>query len=184
MDPLTQLDRLGPVLAGVVGDIDPDQLDDPTPCADLDVRGVLEHMIGGATAFTAAYRGESPPEPDVADPLASFGPALEGLGAAVAAPGALDRTIDSPFGEVSGDHFARYIVLDGLVHGWDMATATGQGYDPPAELVAEAAGFARDHLDGMRGDGTFDAAATPPAGASAMEQLVAFTGRQPTAAPA
>ena len=60
MDPLAQLEQLGPHLGGVVAGITPDHLDDPTPCDDFTVRGVLEHMIVGATAFAAAYRGEAP----------------------------------------------------------------------------------------------------------------------------
>ena len=143
MDPLTQLDQLGPHLGGVVAGITPDQLDRPTPCADFTVRGVLEHMIGGATVFAAAYRGEAPAEPDLSDPLGGFGPALGDLVAAISAPGALDRTVAAPFGEVPGETFARFVVLDGLVHGWDLATATGQPYDPPDELVAAVDAFAR-----------------------------------------
>src|SRR5262245_26048325 len=50
MTPLEQFEALGPVLATVVGGIDTDDLDNDTPCADFDVRGVLEHMIGGAGA--------------------------------------------------------------------------------------------------------------------------------------
>ncbi len=76
MDPLTQLNQLAPLLSGVVAGMQPDQLDLPTPCAEFTVRGVLEHMIGGATAFAAAYRGETPAEPDLSDVLAGFGPAL------------------------------------------------------------------------------------------------------------
>ena len=59
MDPLTQLDRLGPALGDIVAGITPEQLDDPTPCADSTIRGVLEHMISGATAFAAAV--DAPP---------------------------------------------------------------------------------------------------------------------------
>jgi hypothetical protein len=67
---LTQLEQLGPHLGAVVTGIKPDQLDDPTPCANFTVRGVLEHMIAGATAFTAAYRSEQPAEPSAgASPL-------------------------------------------------------------------------------------------------------------------
>lgn len=181
MDPLTQLDQLAPLLAGVVGGITPDQLDQPTPCDDFSVRGVLEHMIGGATMFTAAYRGEIPADPDLSDPLATFGPTLQGLGAAVGAPGALDRTVAAPFGEVPGDQFARFIVLDGLVHGWDMATATGQAYDPPDALVAAADAFARESVDPLRDGQTFADAVEPPADASPIERLAAYTGRRPLA---
>jgi uncharacterized protein (TIGR03086 family) len=177
MDPLSQLDQLAPLLADVVGGISPGQLDRPTPCAEFTVRGVLEHMISGATTFAAAYRGETPGEPDLADVLAGFGPALAGLGAAIGAPGALDRTIAAPFGEVSGEAFARYVVLDGLVHGWDLATATGQAYDPPADLVAAADDYAHRTIDALRDGQTFAAAVEPATDASPIERLAAYTGR-------
>jgi len=179
MDPVTQLGLLGPLVGEVVGGIDPDQLDDPTPCADFTVRGVLEHMIGGATAFAAAFRGEEAGEPELADPLARFGPALTDLAAAISAPGALDRMVVAPFGEVPGESFARFVVLDGLVHGWDMANATGQVYDPPAELVAVVDAFARQALDPLRDGQTFVDAVDPEEGATPIEHLVAYTGRTP-----
>src|SRR5688572_30473621 len=103
MDVLGQLDELGTLLAGVVGGIRPDQLDRATPCAEFDVTGVLEHMIGGATQFTAAFRGtDAAPGARSGDVLADFGAALGDLAAAIRAPGALDRTIAAPFGEVPG----------------------------------------------------------------------------------
>jgi uncharacterized protein (TIGR03086 family) len=182
MDPLAQLDQLGPVLGGVVAGIRPDQLDAPTPCADFDVRGVLEHMIGGATSFAAAYRGEEPAAPDLSDPLTGFPAALGDLAAAVSAPGALDTTVAAPFGEVDGASFARFIVLDGLVHGWDMAVATGQAYEPPAELVASADAFAHGALDDLRDGETFGAAVEPAPDATPMERLAAYTGRHSLAA--
>ena len=178
MDPISQLEQLGPHLGGVVANIRPDQLDEPTPCSDYDVRGVLEHMISGATAFAAAYRGEAPADPDLRDPLGSFGPVLGDLVAAITAPGALDQTVAAPFGEVPGETFARFVVLDGLVHGWDMATATGQAYEPPDELVAAADAFARQALDPLRDGDTFAAATEPPAGAPPIVRLAAYTGRQ------
>jgi uncharacterized protein (TIGR03086 family) len=181
MDPLSQLGQLGPLLAGVVGDITPDQLDRPTPCTEYTVRGVLGHMIGGATAFAAAYRGETAAEPDLSDVLAGFGPALQGLGGSMSAPGALDRTVAAPFGEVPGETFARFIVLDGLVHGWDMATATGQVYEPSDELVAAADAFARQALDPLRDGQTFAEAVEPAPDASPIERLAAYTGRRPLA---
>jgi uncharacterized protein (TIGR03086 family) len=179
MQPLEQLDQLGPALATVVGGIRPEQLDDPTPCASFTVRGVLGHMIGGATAFAAAFRGQPAPtaeEPD--DVLAAFGPALGDLAAAISAPGALERTVAAPFGAVPGETFARFVVLDGLVHGWDLATATGQPFDPPETLVADVAEFARASLDPLRDGDTFAAATEAAPDASAIERLAAYTGRQ------
>lgn len=181
MDPLTQLDELGPLLAEVVANISPDELDRSTPCADFTVRGVLEHMIGGATMFAAAFRGEASPEPDTADVLASFGPALGELASAISAPGALDGTVAAPFGDTPGDTFARFVVLDGLVHGWDLATATGQPYEPPDALVTEVEAFARQAIDPLRDGQTFGTAVEPSAEATPIERLAAYTGRRPLA---
>lgn len=178
MDALRQLDLLGPELAAVVGSIRPDQLDNPTPCAAFTVRGVLEHMVVGATMFTAAFEGTAPAEPDTTDVLAAFGPALAGLLDAMRAPGALGRTIQAPFGAVSGEDFARFVALDGLVHGWDLATATGQPYAPPDALVAEAEAFARGAVDPLRDGDTFAPAVAAPPGAAPIERLAAYTGRR------
>jgi len=182
MEPLAQLDRLAPALGRVISGIQPDQLDLPTPCADFTVRGVLEHMVGGATAFAAAYRGVEPDAPDLADPLAGLPVALGGLFEAMSAPGALDGTIVAPFGELPREDFARFVVLDGIVHGWDMATATGQAYDPDPELVAAVESFARSTLDPLRDGQTFAAAVEPASDASPIERLAAYTGRRPLAA--
>jgi uncharacterized protein (TIGR03086 family) len=180
MDPLDQLDALGPILGGVVAGIDSDQLGNPTPCANFDVRGVLAHMISGATAFAAAFRGEttSPSNAAPVDELAAFAPALTNLATAMHEPGALDRTIEAPFGAIDGASFARFVVLDGLVHGWDLSVATGQSYDPPAAVVAAATDFATSVLENLRDGETFAAATEATKNASLIEQLAAYTGRR------
>jgi uncharacterized protein (TIGR03086 family) len=180
MDPRDQLDQILPLLDQLVAALDDVQLDAPTSCAKFAVRDVLGHMVGGATMFAAAFRGQAPTPPgDATDLVAAFPNAMAELRAAVRSPGALERTIAAPFGEVPGDVFARFVAMDGLVHGWDIATATGQRYDPPTALVAEVDTFARQAIsDDLRDGDTFAAAVEPPAGASPLVRLVAFTGRQ------
>jgi uncharacterized protein (TIGR03086 family) len=183
MGPVQQLEELGPLLGQVASRLTPSDLDAPTPCSDFTVRGVLGHMIGGATQFAAAFRGTTPAvvPVDVADRpdvVERAGAALGDLIAAISAPGALDQMVAAPFGEMPGEAFARFVVLDGLVHGWDIATATGQAYDPSDQLVAEVEGFARQAIaDEMRDGDTFAAEVTAPADASPIERLAAFTGR-------
>ncbi len=179
MEVLDQLDQLGPLLVAVVGGIRPRQLDSPTPCANFTVRGVLEHMIGGATVFAAAFRGAEPGQPDMTDVLVTFRPTLTCLAEAMHSPGALDRTIQAPFGEVPGATFARFVVLDGVVHGWDLAVATGQAYEPPDALVGESDAFARQVVEPLRDGDTFAQAVEPLPTATPIERLVAFTGRRP-----
>jgi uncharacterized protein (TIGR03086 family) len=183
MDGVQQLDEIMPQLEALVDGIRPDQLDDPTPCASFTVSSVLEHMIAGATAFAPAFRGEAAP-PAAADAgegttTERWRRAMAELTSAVHAPGAQDRTVAAPFGEVPGSVFARFVAFDGLVHGWDLAVATGQPYAPRPDLVAEVDGFAREALKPEMRDGdTFAAENQARPDASPLERLVAFTGRR------
>ena len=180
MDPRSQLRHILPLVTDLVGNLDAHQLSASTPCDDFAVRDVLAHMVGGARQFAAAFRGEAAPAgglPD--DVVAAFPAAMDELEAAIGSPGALERTIAAPFGEVSGDTFARFVAMDGLVHGWDIASGTGQRYEPSADVVAAVDGFTRQALtDELRDGTTFAAATDAPEGASALVRLVAFTGRR------
>ena len=183
MGPIEQLDELEPLLGRVASGITTDDLDAATPCANFTVRGVLGHMIGGAVQFAAAFRGETAPAvpanvADGSDVVSRAGAALADLMGAIRSPGALDRTVAAPFGEMPGEAFARFVVLDGLVHGWDLATATEQTYEPSDALVAEVEAFARQAIaPAMRDGDTFGEAHEPRADATPIERLAAFTGR-------
>ena len=188
MEPTDQLAVIIPALIAVVDGIDDGQLDNPTPCAELDVRGVLDHMIGLASQFVPAFLGEPAadslpaggdvPTPSSQVPASEFRTGMSSLLESVNAPGAMDRMIDAPFGTVPGSVFARFVAFDGLVHGWDLATSTGQSYDLPIDVVADVSAFAHEALvPDMRDGDTFAAEATAPAGADAMTRLVAFSGR-------
>ena len=103
---------------------------------------------------------------------------MDDLLAAVMSLGALERTIQTPFGPMPGAVFARLVAFDGIVHGWDLATATGQEWQPPEQLVAEVDAFAREAITAeMRNGEAFGAEQQAPANASTMLRLIAFTGR-------
>jgi uncharacterized protein (TIGR03086 family) len=180
MDPNRQLDEIVPLLDGLVASLDEGDLDLPTPCVNFNVRQVLEHMIGGATVFAAGFRSTPPPELAMpSDVRAAFPTVMADLRNAMQSPGAFERTINAPFGEVPGEMFARFLTLDGLVHGWDIATASGQVYDPPADVVSEVDAFARQAIQGAARDGdTFADPTEPPPDADTLTRLVAFTGRK------
>ena len=180
MDGVQQLDEILPMVEEVVNAIAPDQLRRPTACAGFAVEGVLEHMIAGATSFAPAFRGEpAQGETGGGSVHERWRRAMAELLAAVHLPGAQERTVSAPFGEVPGSVFARFVAFDGLVHGWDLATATGQPYSPSDDVVREVHAFTREALtDAMRDGDTFAAPTDAPSDASPIEQLVAFTGRQ------
>ena len=85
--------------------------------------------------------------------------------AAITSPGALERTIQTPGGPMPGAVFARLVAFDGLVHGWDLASATQQDWQPPEQLVSEVDTFAREAITAeMRnGDAFGPEQQSPPA---------------------
>jgi len=184
MEPTDQLAVIIPLLTNLVDQLCADQLTEPTACANFDVSGVLDHMMGGAAAFVPAFRGETSGNPASTVtagqvPTVAYRRAMNDLLDAATSPGAMDRTIDAPFGQVSGSVFASFVAFDGLIHGWDIASATGLSYDPPAQIVEAVGEFARAAIGPELRDGdTFARAAEAPAGASPLEQLVAFSGRK------
>ena len=179
-----QLAIIIPMLKQVGAGIAAEQLDGPTPCASFDVAGVLEHMTGLASAYAPAFRGDEPPSDDTptavdnSDLPVRFQVAMNDLLEAVNSPGALQRTIDTPFGPMPGSTFSRLVAFDGLIHGWDLAASTQQEWDPPEEVVAEVDAFARQAIaPAMRDGDTFAQATEPPVNATPLLQLVAFSGR-------
>lgn len=183
MDPREQLGHILPTVSELVDSIEPHQLDGATPCAKFNVHDVLNHMITLGGTFAYSFRGEEPPEiaaPDTAGrvPAAEFRKAMEDLLDAVNSPGAMERTVNSPVGAMPGETFARLVAFDGLVHGWDLARATGSDYQLPSAVIAGVDEFARAALTAdMRDGDTFKEATTPPAGAGAIERVAAFSGR-------
>lgn len=183
MTPIEQLERILPAMNAAVDRIEPVQLDHPTPCSHFTVRDILDHILVVGGTYAYVFRGEEPPEiapsPDdgrVPAPLVRK--TLADLLDAVRSPGALERTLDTPMGPLPGETFARLVAFDGLIHGWDLCRATGQPYQPDEDVVAAVDEFARAAIkDEMRDGDTFKAQTTAPAGATRLEQLVAFSGR-------
>jgi uncharacterized protein (TIGR03086 family) len=183
MEPTEQLSHILPTLSSLVDRIEPAQMDEPTPCSEFQVRDVLDHMLTLGGTFAYAFRGEPAPEIEAPDtdggvPVADFRKTMDDLLDAARSPGAMERTVASPVGDMPGETFARLVAFDGLIHGWDLATATGQSYLPPPEVVDAVDGFARAALtDDLRDRGMFGPATTAPWDATRLEQLVAFSGR-------
>ena len=182
-----QLEQILPGLGALVAQVGPAEMRLSTPCEGWSTRDLLNHVIGGAGMFADAFAGEplvdiSGRLPDVVgdDPVGAFGQAVERFGAAAQLPGAMERVLPLPVGAMSGETFLRFAAFDLLVHSWDLATTLGAPLDPPEELVAEVERFAHVVLDPWQRDGVnFQGPATDNRDGTAMERLIAFTGRQP-----
>jgi uncharacterized protein (TIGR03086 family) len=183
MDPLAQFDVIVPTFQRLASDTSVEQLDRPTPCDEWRVRDLFAHITTGATTFAAAVRGDEAPGEVATGPdeimAATANAALVDIDEAFRGPGALVHVVDTPFGEMPGETFARLLAFDLLMHSWDLANATGQPLDVPSDVVAEVDGFARAALTpDLRGPGTFGPEVEPPDGASQLDRLAAFSGRR------
>jgi uncharacterized protein (TIGR03086 family) len=184
-DELTyQVDTLRSLIAGVR----PDQMSAPTPCANWNVRQLINHFVTGAPMFAAAFRGEDvqidpdAPAPDMVgdDPLASFDASIADFRDAVDAPGAMEKVVNLPFGAIPAPFVLELLKFDLLVHCWDLSQATGQPFDPPADLANHGLEVAKQMIaaENRNGD-TFADEVTVGANATPIEKLVAYTGRKP-----
>jgi uncharacterized protein (TIGR03086 family) len=183
MGPIDQLAVILPAVTDLVDQVTVDQLGAPTPCSDFDVHDVIDHMIVLGGAFAHLFRGETPPATEAPPvygrvPAAELSTAMGDLLDAVRSDGAMERMLDTPLGRMPGATFACVVAFDGLVHGWDLAVATGQPYNLDDELVEAVTGFARVALtDELRATGMFAAPTGAPADATPIEALAAFSGR-------
>ena len=101
-------------------------------------------------------------------------------------PGALDAPCAVSYGPVPGSVYAGHRFLDVLVHGWDLAAATGQDYTLDPELMQACQQIIEPQLDAFRSAGALAPEVAVPADASAQTRFLAMlgrTGRAPTACP-
>jgi uncharacterized protein (TIGR03086 family) len=153
-----------------------DKLDDGTPCEQWDVRRLLDHMIDSQQYFAGTARGEemslpnpSPPPRIGDDPVAAYAQIRDETVRAYSGPGVVEKT-----GPLLGIAF-----VDQLVHGWDLARATGQDAEMPDDLASAAFAMIEGRLtEENRGPG-FKPPVAVPDDASAQDKLLAYTGRRP-----
>lgn len=173
------------VVAGVRGD----QLGDPTPCPAYTVGDLVEHVNGLSAAFTsAALKQRLPGGGDAsgdagrlpADWRESIPAALAGLAEAWRTPRAFEGMTQAGPVELPGDVAALVALNEVVVHGWDLAVATGQPYDPDPTAIEACLGFAASFEAPADDDGgLFGPPVAVPSGAPALDRLAGATGRRP-----
>jgi uncharacterized protein (TIGR03086 family) len=124
-------------MAALVEGVRPDQWTASTPCPDWNVRALVNHVVFGNRSFTRILEGQPPPPQEQIramrdqdqlgdDPVAAWRDSAGRLAGALAAPGVLAQTFPSPLGPMTGAGIGYLRLTETLVHGWDLATATGQ----------------------------------------------------------
>ncbi|MEU3606491.1 TIGR03086 family metal-binding protein [Streptomyces sp. NPDC035033] len=172
----------------LVGGLEDASLGAPTPCAEYDVRALLNHLFSVVVNFQALAAKGTPDfstTPDrVAEPGWREGFAVETgrLVEAWAAPGAEEGTSGAM--GLPARTVGSMVLLDLTVHAWDLARATGREFVPDPAVVAGLTDEVERMAPMARRMNVFAETVDLPAGASAFERLMATTGRDPRAWPA
>lgn len=166
-----------------VNTVDGDQWSDPTPCSGWTVRDLVNHvtyenlwtvpLMEGATIEEVGDRFEG----DVlgADPIGSALDAAREAIKSVATQLPLGGTVQLSFGETPKEEYAMQLAADNLVHGWDVAVATGGDIRIDPHLVAGITRWFDDREDAYREAGAISA--RRPLGGDAQHDLLARFGR-------
>ncbi len=190
MDEVATMRRVIELTGSVVDNIEPDQLDNPSPCDAWTVRDVLNHVTGGAEMFAICVRDGSMSDAMVGEIMtgdrlgddykASFHAAADAANESFAIPGAMDRMVKLPFGEMPAGMAVNLAIFDVTTHAWDMAKATGQSTDLDPDVVAIAYQVAQTMLsDDLRNAGLFGQEVALAQDAPVADRLAAFAGRTP-----
>jgi uncharacterized protein (TIGR03086 family) len=187
---------LGPAahqMARLVNGVRDDQLGVPTPCPRYALGDLLQHVRSLAEAFTLAAGKEQPsggskppPQGDASllpdDWRAETATWLDRLVDAWSDPAAWEGTTWIAGFEAPSSAVGITAANELVVHGWDVAHASGQrllledaSLTPSREFVAMMSGPGSDEA---RGD-AFGPALPVPVGASVLDEVIAGNGRDP-----
>ena len=154
------------------------KLEADTPCDAWDVRQLMNHMLETQQYFVRSARGEkaSPPsseEPPTLmgdDPVRDFERARAETMETFGEPGVIEKT-----GPAIG-----IATADQLLHGWDLAKATGQDATMPDDLAEMAYETVHGRFTDEQRKGVFKPEVAIAENASAQDKLLAYTGRNPS----
>lgn len=181
MTPLDEFDLAASTVTGLIAGTS--AWDAPTACADWDVRAVVNHLAHG-NAKVAFWAGLGPPAPEGdylgAAPVPAFTASVAAARSVLATPGLFSRQVTTPLGEVPGVFLVHMRVNEYLVHGWDIADATGASTDLLPELATRALEQWRARFGSTprQPGGPFGPEVDAPEGATAADRLAAFLGRK------
>jgi uncharacterized protein (TIGR03086 family) len=186
------LERALDATGQLVRAVQEEQWPDPTGCPGWNVRDLVTHIVSGNRMFTDILRGDMPGPPagapadagssrPASDLRAAYREAAAGLLAAFSQPGVMNQTFTVPFGTVPGSVALHLRITEVLVHGWDLAQATGQPASLPDDLAEQELAFSRSTLPAIPPERTpFGPPQPVSADAPAIDQLAALLGRAVT----
>ncbi|MEU6969781.1 TIGR03086 family metal-binding protein [Kitasatospora aureofaciens] len=182
------LARAAAAASGVAAAVPAGQpLDAPTPCGEFDTRALINHWV----LYTShglehrARRTELPGDLVArdftadADWRSAYAAQLERAVAAWGEPAAWEGDVDLGGSPVPAVGIARMLIIELVLHGWDVARAVGTEIEVDDELALLVEEIVEENAELYRQYAGFAETVSVPADASAWERALAASGRDP-----
>jgi uncharacterized protein (TIGR03086 family) len=178
LTPLFAAEAALAVIQPMLRNLTPEDRPKPTPCADFTAHELAEHLLGSIAQVggMAGHGAVAVPDHGSLEDRVSV---VTGEAVAAWRKVDLDGTVPGPGGaEMPAAFLASILPLELLLHGWDLAQASGQHLrvsDDVADYISE---LSRGVVAQGRGS-SFGDEVTPDADADAVERFAAYAGRRP-----
>jgi uncharacterized protein (TIGR03086 family) len=169
-----------------VHEIRADQWHHRTPDTEWDVTDLVKHLVYEQLWAPPLLAGKSIAEVGNAfdgdilagEPVAAWQRAAAAARAAFDAPGALDGEVALSFGNLPASEYLWQMIVDLVVHAWDLARAIKTEEEMPNDLVS----VALEHAHGLAADWQGSEILAPPIAVPGctddLTELLALLGRQ------
>jgi uncharacterized protein (TIGR03086 family) len=179
--------RAAAEMKDISGAVRSDQLGCATPCREYDVRALLNHLMFWAPVLTRAGRkqsvlsGRDAGELDFTegDWQTSYAAQLDDLAAAWGAAGAWEGTTRMTGPDIPASFAGTMTLVELLLHGWDLAVATGQDFHCDEDITAAAYQAISQMAEKGRAMGAFGNEVSVPDSASLLDRVLGVSGRDP-----
>ena len=194
-DPIAIFEKAANRVQEIMAGVRQEQAGDATPCTAWNVQDVMNHVIGGAEVLAGSLEGNIPEGVGGVSAVSSYSGETEvsklaeayasEAGRAIAAarrPEAMSAT--TPGGMMTVPQFLVAMATDHIIHGWDIARATGQDESLDDDVVQAAYRMMTSvegsvFVDMGRQMGFVGPAVGIAQDAGLQDKLIAHMGRQP-----
>jgi uncharacterized protein (TIGR03086 family) len=175
----------------VVDEVTQAQFSDRTPCGEWDVQTLLNHVILW-TSYSLERRAEGESvAPELMDRdfaaapgfAADYRAQLDRALAAWADPAVWDRELDVMGAKTPAGDVAALMIAEMVLHGWDLAAATGQTYAVSDRAAEAALPAVEAYLELFRKYQGFADEVPVAADATALDRALGLSGRDPAWTP-
>jgi uncharacterized protein (TIGR03086 family) len=181
LTPVSAADATLAVIQPVLRNLTAEDRPKPTPCAEFSCHEVVEHLFGSLVRLGAMAGAQvhNPNEGSLENRISVM--AAQAIDAWRSVD--LDSMVSGPSGKVMPASVAASILpVELVLHGWDLAQASGQQMHISDELVDYLRGLAEMVVPPARPGGSFADEVPSAPDSSALDRLAAFAGRRPLAA--